>query len=156
MALGSGSAAIDVGNPTTPGSGGVTCAASDQRGTPRPIDGNGLNGATDPRCDIGAYEAALCTTRPRVTSGVMPESPGRLSVTVTAGVGNIVELRLHALPQYNVQVSIAGLANQQGELTVPINAPTAQFSIRRANGGLGTLPSTWWTLQRLQTLAGGS
>ena len=48
-ALGVGSPAIDAGDPTN-------CPATDQRGFPRPIDGDGLNG---PRCDMGAYEAEL-------------------------------------------------------------------------------------------------
>ena len=48
-ALGPGSPAIDAGDPTN-------CPATDQRGFPRPIDGDGING---PRCDIGAYEAEL-------------------------------------------------------------------------------------------------
>jgi PKD domain-containing protein len=42
-----GSPAIDAGNPATPGSGGNTCFATDQRGVTRP-QGN--------TCDIGAYE----------------------------------------------------------------------------------------------------
>lgn len=138
LALGARSAAIDAGNPAAPGSGGTACSATDQRGTGRPLDGDGLNG---PRCDIGAYETAVCTTRPNVVLGVMPGAPGRISVNVTAGFGNLTELRLHALPSTNIQVSIGALVNASGELTVPINAPSAQFSIRRASGsGSGTLP----------------
>jgi len=45
-ALGVGSPAIDAGDPNN-------CPATDQRGSPRPIDGDGING---PRCDMGAYE----------------------------------------------------------------------------------------------------
>ncbi|MGE3268709.1 MAG: choice-of-anchor Q domain-containing protein, partial [Chloroflexota bacterium] len=138
MALGSRSAAIDAGSTATPGSGGTACSASDQRGTARPVDGDGISG---PRCDIGAYEAAFCTTRPKVSLGVAPGAPGRISVSVAAGSGNITELRLHAQPSTNIEVSIGALVNQTGELTVPINAPTAQFSIRRVSGsGSGTLP----------------
>lgn len=43
------SPAIDAGDP-------ANCPATDQRGFPRPLDGDGLNG---PRCDMGAYEAEL-------------------------------------------------------------------------------------------------
>ncbi len=48
-ALLSGSPAIDAGNPAVPGSGGNACAATDQRGMPRPQPVGG-------RCDIGAFE----------------------------------------------------------------------------------------------------
>ena len=41
------SAALDAGNPATPGSGGTACATTDQRGIGRPQMG---------RCDIGAFE----------------------------------------------------------------------------------------------------
>ncbi len=50
-ALLTGSPAIDGGDPATPGSGGTSCAANDQRGIPR-------------NCDIGAYELILCGTVP--------------------------------------------------------------------------------------------
>lgn len=45
-ALGTDSPAIDAGDPTN-------CPATDQRGFPRPVDGDGVDG---PRCDMGAYE----------------------------------------------------------------------------------------------------
>lgn len=49
------SPAIDAGNPAPPGSGSISCAASDQRGTPRALGG---------RCDIGAVEQVLCLGTP--------------------------------------------------------------------------------------------
>jgi CSLREA domain-containing protein/LPXTG-motif cell wall-anchored protein len=51
-ALQSGSPAIDKGNPAAPGSGGSSCAGTDQRGTTRPVG---------TRCDIGAYEGGSAT-----------------------------------------------------------------------------------------------
>ena len=53
MALQWNSPAVDAGNPATPGSGGNSCAALDQRGHTRPKDGNGDGTAV---CDIGAFE----------------------------------------------------------------------------------------------------
>lgn len=57
-----GSPAIDTGDPNIPGSGG-TCETTDQRGEPRPADGND-NGSEV--CDIGAVErgAETDTTPP--------------------------------------------------------------------------------------------
>ena len=51
MALLPGSPAIDAGNPAKPGSGKGACEVTDQRGTPR-----GVNGAGQAVCDIGAFE----------------------------------------------------------------------------------------------------
>jgi hypothetical protein len=62
MALQSGSAAIDAGTSTG-------CPATDQRGTARPIDGNGDGTST---CDIGAYEAATFVAP---TSTPVPGAP---------------------------------------------------------------------------------
>ena len=65
--LSSTSRALDAGNPGAPGSGGLACGATDQRGVLRPM-GN--------RCDIGAFERSGAF---RVT-GVAPnrrEVPGR-------------------------------------------------------------------------------
>ncbi len=49
-----GSPVLDAANPVTPGSAAGACAASDQRGIARPIDGN-YDGSQ--LCDIGAVEA---------------------------------------------------------------------------------------------------
>jgi CSLREA domain-containing protein len=74
QALLAGSPAIDAGNPALPGSGGTACAATDQRGAPRP----GLQ--STPRCDSGAYE---------ITSGCIAGgstlclNDGRFKVTAT-------------------------------------------------------------------------
>jgi hypothetical protein len=57
------SPAIDAGNPAAPGSGGPACAAADQRGFIRPIDGN-RDGVA--RCDIGAFERGHDTFLPLV------------------------------------------------------------------------------------------
>jgi predicted outer membrane repeat protein len=46
-ALAGGSPAVNAANPLAPGSGGLACAVTDQRGVIRPLG---------PRCDMGAYE----------------------------------------------------------------------------------------------------
>lgn len=58
-----GSAAIDNGHPSDPGSGGNACTDTDQRGIARPLDGNGNAG---PRCDIGAIEAPAVALVPEI------------------------------------------------------------------------------------------
>jgi hypothetical protein len=53
--------AIEGGNPGTPGTGGNTCAATDQRGVARP---------QGPRCDIGAFEAPPAPAGPGTSPGI--------------------------------------------------------------------------------------
>jgi hypothetical protein len=50
-----GSPALDMGSPAVPGSGGMACETTDQRGVTRP-DGS--------RCDVGAFEGTDTTTTP--------------------------------------------------------------------------------------------
>jgi hypothetical protein len=52
------SPAIDMGNPLTPGSGGLACAGIDQRGYPR--------GGAAGRCDIGAFERVFLLFLPLI------------------------------------------------------------------------------------------
>ncbi|MGE0641146.1 MAG: choice-of-anchor Q domain-containing protein [Thermoanaerobaculia bacterium] len=80
-ALGSSSPAIDGGDPAGclawNGSGDVAMAA-DQRGFPRPTDGDG---DTLPDCDIGAYEAAAIAPVPHDLVVTLPGAPGGGSVS---------------------------------------------------------------------------
>lgn len=87
-ALLTGSPAIDAGNPAAPGSGGNACAATDQRGRSRPMDGN--NDGADIFCDIGAYEvsgplAPTPTTTPGSPTPTITPLPPTATPTSTPG-----------------------------------------------------------------------
>jgi hypothetical protein len=58
-ALGTGSPAIDAGNPAAPGSGANACLATDQRGISRPVGAH---------CDMGAYEGSAAPTSTALVS----------------------------------------------------------------------------------------
>ena len=68
QALFVGSPAVGAGNPAAPGSGGLACEATDQRGMIRPV------GA---RCDIGAFEGSVTTTSTTstTTTTLCPAAP---------------------------------------------------------------------------------
>ena len=68
-ALGHASDALDKGDPAPPGSGGTACEATDQRGLPRTIDGDG-DGIS--RCDIGAVEGGVWYAVDTTTDGNDP------------------------------------------------------------------------------------
>jgi len=82
QALLPGSRAIDAGNP-------VYCPATDQRGVPRPIDGDGDG---TPVCDIGAYEAGPGYT----ISGQVTKADGQsvpyVSITGAGGLSAVTDL----------------------------------------------------------------
>jgi hypothetical protein len=139
-----GSPAIDAGNPGTPGSGGGTCAATDQRGLGRPQDGV----AGGPvRCDIGAFETHgtlavdrtddatvfLCTPAPNdcALRGAIQflNGVGGGAITVSAGT-------------YTLTLGGAGEDNgATGDLdvraTMAITGAGARSTIIQAGGALG-------------------
>jgi CSLREA domain-containing protein len=89
-ALPAGAAALNAGNPATPGSGAGACPAADQRGISR----SGTTG----RCDIGAYELVPPPAPPTLTStnpvsGSNNNSP---KVIGTALTGTTVKLYTNA------------------------------------------------------------
>ncbi|MDR3576001.1 MAG: choice-of-anchor Q domain-containing protein [Anaerolineaceae bacterium] len=105
------SPAIDHGNPAAPGSGGNACAATDQLGTTRPIDGDKDKVAV---CDIGAYE----TTPPA------PSVP----YTITVSKGNSQARALnHPYDSFSVVVKDQYGALLQGA-TVTFTAPSSGAS----------------------------
>lgn len=89
-ALPAGAAAINAGNPATPGSGGAACPATDQRGTSR----GGISG----RCDIGAYEFVPPPAAPTLTSTNPPSGSNENSPRIlgTAVAGTTVTLYANA------------------------------------------------------------
>jgi len=76
-ALKPNSPAIDAGNPA--------CEVTDQRGVIRPIDGDGDGTAL---CDIGAFEAAACTSADSVPPAI--SCPGDMVVECTSPDGAVV------------------------------------------------------------------
>lgn len=78
-ALFPGSAAIDAGNPSTPGSGGTACPATDPRGIARTANGDLVPGD---RCDIGAHEVPVFTVDS--TTDADDASPGNAVCATSA------------------------------------------------------------------------
>jgi hypothetical protein len=90
MALLPGSPAIDAGAPSPPGCLDAANAplTTDERGFPRPTDGDGVGG---PRCDIGAFElqavvSATPTPTPTATTTSTPTPTGTRTVTPTTTI----------------------------------------------------------------------
>ena len=73
-ALIDGSPAIDAGNPAAPGSGGLACEATDQRGVARPVG---------PRCDIGAFEGSVTSTTTTTSTTVTTTTVTTVTTTTT-------------------------------------------------------------------------
>jgi CSLREA domain-containing protein len=118
------------------------CPATDQRGVPRPIDGNGDGVAT---CDIGSFEApatgelppVVCNPRPPVAVQTARTGDGRLRAAISAnGTNNtLVSLRVARLD--NAQVEVAGQAVPSGGVTVslPPGTPATDLFLRPATAG---------------------
>jgi hypothetical protein len=70
-----GSPALDSGSPAAPGSGGSACAATDERGAARPINGT---------CDIGAVEAGAALL---LATSSSPTALGQPTTLTASGLG---------------------------------------------------------------------
>ncbi|HVO88982.1 MAG TPA: choice-of-anchor Q domain-containing protein [Casimicrobiaceae bacterium] len=112
-APGTGSPAIDAGNPAIPGAGGAACAATDQRGFLRPF-GN--------RCDIGAVEHNGTFSLARIT----PASGGNAGVVTALLAGNAFD------PGTTVKLARGGQADIVGnpaQVDVGGSAMSATFDL---------------------------
>lgn len=118
---------VDWGNPGTPGTGGGTCEAFDQRGQARPIDG-GTDGI--PECDRGAVELIPVTIRVN-------------DVTVTEG--GVAEFQVSISDSiqipFTVNFSVSGLSAVAGSDFVATSG-TLSFA---AGETLKTIPVTTLT-----------
>lgn len=119
------------------------CASIDQRGVPRPIDGNGDG---RPVCDNGAVEyvdpagplpASLCTPRPPVRVTTARAAFGELAVSID-GTGLENSLRtLRFTRTANAEVDLAGQPGRAGAFSVDLPPGTthADIVIRRQQAG---------------------
>src|SRR5206468_1472536 len=138
---------IDAADPATPSGSTFTsltapCLITDQRGQPRPIDGNG---DTSPRCDIGAFEAPALTQADLAVSMIDTPDPviagltltytvtvtnastdpntGNNSATTTTTVNAATPATVPCAPRPNVSVQVTPVA--AGTLRVTITAQTS-------------------------------
>jgi CSLREA domain-containing protein len=119
-ALLSGSPAIDAGNPNGCKDGNGNLLKTDQRGEPRPVDGNG---DTIIRCDIGAYEAQV--TDPLQTGPIFTvnttEDPGDGLCTVAncslREATNAANARANDVTPDEIHFNISGDSSQTIQLS---------------------------------------
>lgn len=160
VALLSGSPAIDAGDPAV----GSSCAATDQRGVARPIDGNGNGLAV---CDMGAYEAPVLGDADLsliLTAQPNPVEPGGVLtysiVALNAGPGAVGSVQVQFTPPpgaTNLQTGgigwdcvVAGAVTcGRGALAASGVAPAITVSLRVPSpGGVSTATATVSSTQR--------
>ncbi len=113
------------------------CPATDQRGAPRPVDGNGDGLAV---CDIGSFEAALVLSPTLVTISGPGEGIVGQSYTFTATVGPITTtLPLAYVWQASGQLPITHTAGITDEVSVTWQLPGMQIITVTASNVSGSV-----------------
>ena len=112
---------------------GLLCVTRDQRGLPRPVDGNGDG---QPRCDSGAFEVQNrpCEPRPPVVVTVTQAGAGRVNVSLRPTVNEDTSLnglrRVRFDPTTLATVDLGALGTTRGHRTVDVPLPgTFSFTV---------------------------
>jgi hypothetical protein len=119
-----GSPAIDAGNPATPGTGGMACETTDQRGVARPQDGDGDGLA---RCDIGAFELAGET--PSVLAVNVDIKPGSSTNPINLQSTGVIAVAILSTATFD-----ASTVNPASVTFGPSEATSTQNSLEDVNG----------------------
>jgi hypothetical protein len=143
-----GSPAIDTADVTV-------CPATDQRGITRLSDGNGDG---NPRCDIGAYEAAtpplpppttvICSPRPpiRVTSSRTDPSRSSALIRATTGANSLTNtissITFGQIRNATVRVEEIGDVQSGQRITIPTGTEAVSLTIVESAAAGSFVPMT--------------